>query len=49
LGDGLFVRRAVAADFDPDREIAEVFAVIEALLEGTVMVPTAPAGQERKQ
>src|SRR6476660_7085997 len=25
LGDGLFVRRAVAADFDPDREVGEVF------------------------
>ena len=25
LGDGLFVRRAVATDFDPAREIAEVF------------------------
>ena len=49
LGDGLFVRRAVAADFDPDREVGEVFAVIEALLEGTIAIPAAAAGQERPQ
>ena len=49
LGDGLFVRRAVAADFDPDREFGEVFAVIEALLEGTIAIPAAAAGQERPQ
>ncbi len=36
LADGLFVRRAVASDFDPEREIAEAFAVIGALLQGTV-------------
>jgi len=36
LGDGLFVRRAVATDFDPDREVAEVFAVIGALLRGAI-------------
>jgi TetR/AcrR family transcriptional repressor of uid operon len=47
LGDGLFVRRAVAADFDPDREIGEVFALIEALLEGTIVIPGA-TGQEPK-
>jgi len=47
LGDGLFVRRAVAADFDPDREIGEVFALIEALLEGTIVIPDA-AGREPK-
>jgi TetR/AcrR family transcriptional regulator, repressor for uid operon len=39
LGDGLFVRRAVAADFDAEREINEVFAVICALLNGTVEFP----------
>ena len=49
LGDGLFVRRAVAADFDPDREVGEVFAVIEALLEGTIAFPAAADGQERQQ
>ena len=49
LGDGLFVRRAVAADFDPDREVGEVFAVIEALLEGTIVFPAAADGQERQQ
>jgi hypothetical protein len=47
--DGLFVRRAVAADFDPDREVGEVFAVIEALLEGTIVFPAAADGQERQQ
>ena len=36
LGDGLFVRRAVATDFDPEREVAEVFAVIGALLKGAI-------------
>jgi AcrR family transcriptional regulator len=45
LGDGLFVRRAVADDFDPEREVGEVFAVICALLNGAVKltaeVPTA--------
>ena len=49
LGDGLFVRRAVAADFDPDREVGEVFAVIEALLEGTIVFPAAADGQEQQQ
>ena len=39
LGDGLFVRRAVATDFDPDREVAEVFAVIGALLNGAIKLP----------
>jgi TetR/AcrR family transcriptional regulator, repressor for uid operon len=36
LGDGLFVRRAVATDFDPEREVGEVFAVICALLSGAI-------------
>jgi TetR/AcrR family transcriptional regulator, repressor for uid operon len=48
LGDGLFVRRAVAADFDPERETGEVFALIEALLAGTIVIP-AVVGQEPKQ
>jgi len=39
LGDGLFVRRAVAADFDAEREIGEVFAVVGALLKGAVKFP----------
>ena len=38
LGDGLFVRRALAADFDSEREVAEVFAVIGALLKGAINV-----------
>lgn len=36
LGDGLFVRRAVATDFDTKREVEEVFAVIRALLSGAI-------------
>jgi AcrR family transcriptional regulator len=36
LGDGLFVRRALAPDFDAKREVAEVFAVIGALLKGAL-------------
>lgn len=44
LGDGLFVRRAVASDFDPEREIAEVFALVGALLKGAVKFP-APASR----
>ena len=39
LGDGLFVRRAVATDFEPEREVAEVFAVIGALLNGAIKLP----------
>jgi TetR/AcrR family transcriptional repressor of uid operon len=39
LGDGLFVRRAVATDFDAEREIAEVFAVVGAILKGTIKLP----------
>lgn len=44
LGDGLFVRRAVSADFDAEREVAEVFAVIGALLTGAIKIP-APNSQ----
>jgi AcrR family transcriptional regulator len=36
LGDGLFVRRALAPDFNAEREVGEVFAVIGALLKGTI-------------
>jgi len=43
LGDGLFVRRAVASDFDPRREVAEVFAVICALMQGAVSFSSPPA------
>jgi AcrR family transcriptional regulator len=39
LGDGLFVRRATATDFDPEREVAEVFAVVGALLRGDIKPP----------
>jgi hypothetical protein len=41
LGDGLFVRRAMAADFDARREIDEVFTVVAALLSGAISFPTA--------
>jgi TetR/AcrR family transcriptional repressor of uid operon len=41
LGDGLFVRRATATDFDADREITEVFAVIGALLKGQIPLPSS--------
>jgi AcrR family transcriptional regulator len=45
LGDGLFVRRAVAADFDPEREVAEVFAVVGAMLKGAIKFPSSsPSG-----
>ena len=48
LGDGLFVRRAVASDFDPEREIAEVFAVVAALLKGAVKFPKSTPKPEDK-
>jgi TetR/AcrR family transcriptional regulator, repressor for uid operon len=43
LGDGLFVRRAVATDFDTEREVGEVFAVIGALLRGAISTSGPPA------
>jgi AcrR family transcriptional regulator len=46
LGDGLFVRRAVATDFDPEREVAEVFAVISALLNGAIKLPDSAKASE---
>jgi len=51
LGDGLFVRRAVATDFDPEREIAEVFAVIGALLKGAIAFsgPSSPGSCSSSQ
>jgi AcrR family transcriptional regulator len=49
LGDGLFVRRAVASDFDAEREIAEVFAVVGALLKGdAVKFPSSGSTPEKK-
>jgi TetR/AcrR family transcriptional regulator, repressor for uid operon len=39
LADGLFVRRAVAPRFDPEREVAYVMAVIEAALAGRIDLP----------
>jgi TetR/AcrR family transcriptional regulator, repressor for uid operon len=46
LGDGLFVRRALAVDFDAEREIAEVFAVIGALLKGAINVSCPVSASE---
>jgi TetR/AcrR family transcriptional repressor of uid operon len=46
LADGLFVRRAVATDFDPEREVEEVFAVIGAILTGAVKPPETPSSSE---
>jgi TetR/AcrR family transcriptional repressor of uid operon len=46
LGDGLFVRRALAADFDAEREVAEVFAVIGALLKGAIKVSDPKSASE---
>ena len=46
LSDGLFVRRAVATDFDPEREVAEVFAVVGALLKGAVKPPSSAENSE---
>jgi TetR/AcrR family transcriptional regulator, repressor for uid operon len=39
LGDGLFVRCATAKDFDIERELDEVFAIIGALLSGAIELP----------
>ncbi|WP_246206532.1 TetR family transcriptional regulator C-terminal domain-containing protein [Propylenella binzhouense] len=46
LADGLFVRRAIAPDFDPDREIREVFAVVKALVDGAIVLSRAAGGTE---
>jgi AcrR family transcriptional regulator len=49
LGDGLFVRRAVATDFDAEREVAEVFDVICALLSGAVQFGQQPSGTAEQE
>jgi TetR/AcrR family transcriptional repressor of uid operon len=46
LGDGLFVRRAVATDFDAEREVAEVFRVICALMNGAITFSDQPEGSK---
>lgn len=46
LANGLFVRRATATDFDPEREVAEVFAVVGALLSGAVTPPQLAQSSE---
>jgi TetR/AcrR family transcriptional repressor of uid operon len=49
LANGLFVRRAVAPSFDPDREVANVMRVIESALAGHINLQPlerAPRSQE---
>jgi AcrR family transcriptional regulator len=41
LADGLFVRRAILPNFDPEREIGGVMAVIEAGFAGRIALPSA--------
>ena len=48
LGDGLFVRRATADDFDAEREVGEVFAVVEALLNGSIKLPATASDPESR-
>jgi AcrR family transcriptional regulator len=48
LGNGLFVRRATAEDFNAEREIGEVFAVIGAMLAGAVAFPTNSSEPESR-
>jgi hypothetical protein len=40
LADGLFVRRAIAPDFEPEREVDNIIKVIGALLDGAIDLPT---------
>jgi len=43
LADGLFVRRAILPGFDAEREVGNALAVIEALLDGSVHLPSEAA------
>jgi AcrR family transcriptional regulator len=43
LADGLFVRRAIGATFDPEREVGTMMAVIEAAFAGHIAPGRAPA------
>jgi hypothetical protein len=36
----LFVRRAIAPSFDPEREVASIMKVIGAMLDGTIDLST---------
>ena len=45
LANGLFVRRAVASDFHPEREIAQFMAVIEAAFAGRIDLGGAQASE----
>jgi AcrR family transcriptional regulator len=42
LGNGLFVRRAIAPDFDATREVPNVIALIGAMLKGAVKLGCTP-------
>ena len=44
LANGLFVRRALTPNFDAEREIAQMMAVIEAALAGAFELPPHPGG-----
>jgi len=46
IGNGLFVRRAIAPDFDPVREVGVAIALIGAMLRGAVPLDRADATQE---
>ena len=40
LADGLFVRRAIAPDFEPEREVRHIIKVIGAMLDGAIDLST---------
>ncbi len=42
LANGLFVRRALTPNFDAEREIAQMIAVVEAALAGAIDLPPHP-------
>jgi TetR/AcrR family transcriptional regulator, repressor for uid operon len=46
IGNGLFVRRAIAPDFDPDREVAVAIALIGAMLRGAVPLERSAPAEE---
>lgn len=43
ISDGLFVRRATARDFDPEREVANALRLVGAMLAGAVELGPAPS------
>jgi AcrR family transcriptional regulator len=48
MADGLFVRRAIAADFDGEREVGNLMAVIEAAFSGRIGL-SGQAGSGRSE